>query len=74
MAVIWLVPSALLLVALVLTWRWHQMIDRETDRLRSELRALPVLAEQARAVQTQAQRTAVVAAATADFFGSGFRH
>jgi hypothetical protein len=74
MAVIWLVPSALLLAALVLTWRWQQMIDRETDRLRSELRALPVLAEQARALRTQSRRTAGVVAATADFFGSDFRH
>ena len=74
MAMIWLVPAALLVGACVLTWRWQQTIEAETDRLRGELRALPVMTADTRAVQIQSDRIARSAATTSDYFGSTPRH
>ena len=70
MALIWLAPVSVPLVACAVIWRWVQAIDAETARLRKELRTLPVLASRTRAVRRQADRTAAATDSAADVFGS----
>jgi hypothetical protein len=70
MALIWILPVSITLMACVLGYRWHQQLEAEVAQLRAELQALPALASRTRAVQAQAARTGRATSATADDFGS----
>lgn len=69
MALIWIIPAGLTLVACLLGYRWQQQLDAEVAQLRDELQALPVLASRTRAVQLQADRTDRATSATVGVFG-----
>jgi cytochrome c-type biogenesis protein CcmH/NrfF len=74
MALIWMAPAVTLVVACVLTWRWQLSIERRTEQLQGELRALPILADDTRSVRTRSDQIARATTATGAYFGSVRRH
>ena len=70
MSAIWSVPVILTGLAVLVAWWALRTVSDESDGLRRDLQAIPVLADRSRAVQAQAERTRGATDATGDYFGT----
>ena len=65
-----MMPALLAVIAVAVAWWSLKAIAEQSDGLRRDLRAIPVLAERSRAIRAQAERTRGATDATGDYFGS----
>jgi hypothetical protein len=70
MSSLWLMPTVLAVLAVVLAWWALRTVSQQAEALRRDLRAIPVLADRSRAVRAQAERTQGATDATGDYFGT----